>query len=842
MILTYFKSKETKGKMPLSPYNDNTFDFITIEVNDILTMYRYMVKNFVLNIPISKSIKTYRRKSCLSSYCLDTYNYVVLDFNDVTTKEKQVHILKYFKKYKCVLGESRSNNGIDNFNMKGILCINSIKLINVKQLVDQIKYDLIEYGTLDTCVTSIGSVSAPINRYNILLESHGEPYEYVYRYVDKPLEEIKPPKSETVEMLCLDVFKSMGFEAVCDFSESPVKFKHDSDNGYYWYPSTPSIMRHQDRSKNVDIYDTVSKIPEFSNVKRQHIDYKNCLENFTRTVKIQHVNERYMCVDTVKSFVCDFLNNKNNVLMIKSPMGTGKSTIISHIISETKEMDLRVLVCTSRISIADDSSLKYGLKVYNKDVYCPNDSFIVQYDSLFKYDPKKFDVVVLDEFMSLILHSRNNISNVFKNILNFFACFKKKLIVADAFLTGYESVFFEGRPTYLIENTYRDDVQVYDYDDFNFFIRSLIIHAKKHKITVSCTSNKIMFALKNCLETLGLKVFALTSETPQIIKDEIYKRFKDNEPFYDVMIFSPTLTVGISNINNVNIHFHYDCSRSCDVISSLQMIKRTRNAKEIHTYVKNITQYLRTTYEGVKNEYIQNLDKSCNYNCFFEYNEYGETRISSLGKRATQIDVLRNILEFNHKEAFNYLLKYQFCNEPVKVHGRLQDNILLPYMKSDQHLSYAEDYARLFGVSAGECECVNSFEYLYKISKIMKPDLCVEDKNKIIKLCEKDCAFLDYVIKYKTINAYQNHQIDKNYIQRIISDSLISDTKGVQFWNCFLNFESAVFNEYTVKEYTSNYKLRMILDGCGYDKVYKNGRYVYSVSDDVIRYSEFVVL
>ena len=34
---------------------------------------------------------------------------------------------------------------------------------------------------------------------------------------------------------------------------------------------------------------------------------------------------------------------------------------------------------------------------------------------------------------------------------------------------------------------------------------------------------------------------------------------------YDIILYSPTLTVGVSNLNDVDLHFHYDSGMSTDV-------------------------------------------------------------------------------------------------------------------------------------------------------------------------------------------------------------------------------------------------------------------------------------
>lgn len=853
MHLTYFNSKETKGKTPLSPFDDLTFQFNTIEVSDLTTMYRYMVKNFILNLPLCKSLKTFRRKSVLKDHCSETFDYVILDFNDITTKENQIKIIKYFKEYKCILGESRSNNGIDNFNLKGILCIKSIKLNNLKRLIDQLKYELIDYGTLDVRVSSISSVSAPIERYNILLESNGKLYEYHYSAIDKTVPvNIHLDSHLSTEELCLKVFESLGFRVVSK-NGNCINFEHESEEtkgGYYWFKDSPFIMHHYDESNSVNIYSSVIKLPEFKNITQKVINYSECLNSLTLNTYIHKVNQKYIEVDnTIRDMICRFLNDKENLFVIKSPMGTGKSSVISSIIDEAKEMDMRILVCTNRISVANDSLSKYKLKIYNKDIYYTNDSIIVQYDSLYKYDIKKFDIVIFDEFISLLLHTRNNMSNILKNMLNFFACFKKKLVIADAFLTGYENFFLDNKSyVYMIDNDYRDDTNTYEYTDFNFFVRSLLLHTKKHKITVSSTSTKIIYALKKILEQYNLRVYTLVSNTPQALKDKIYSNFNNSEPFYDVLIYSPTLTVGVSNLNNIDIHFHYDCSKSCDVISSLQMLKRTRKAKEIHFYVKNQVQYLKTSYSEIKDDYVQNLNKQNDYNCFFEYNEYGETRLSNLGKRSIQIDVFKNILEFSHKNAFTYLLKYQFSKEPIKIEDKFCDNVLLPYIKeikTNNENFYDECFNDYVSLSKIDKDLVsedkkNVFNILHELENSIKYNTDINVKNEILKIGLKDNTFFNKILKYKIVFSYQNNIIKRKDIQNIIATSLLNNIDNATYWNTFLNFESKIDKVYNVKTVMSNNKLKTILEGCGYIKCIENGLCVYKVDENVEKYKDYV--
>ena len=213
---------------------------------------------------------------------------------------------------------------------------------------------------------------------------------------------------------------------------------------------------------------------------------------------------------------------------------------------------------------------------------------------------------------------------------------------------------------FLLDNNYRDETKVNLFDDFNYFVLKILETAKKEKITISSTSLSVIKALQLLLSKHGIRVVTLTSETP---KELVYKYFEnENNDKWDCLIYSPTLTVGVSNMNNVKKHFHYDSSITCDCISSLQMLKRTRKVEEINIFIKERTDYLKTSYESLRDDYLSNVGKSFDYNFIFSINDYGEPVISKLGKKIIQLDVLKNILEYNHREAFLWLLKYHFKN------------------------------------------------------------------------------------------------------------------------------------------------------------------------------------
>ena len=48
--ITKFTSKKTSGKRAISPYDDLTFDFETLNINTKEDLFRVLVNEFVLNI------------------------------------------------------------------------------------------------------------------------------------------------------------------------------------------------------------------------------------------------------------------------------------------------------------------------------------------------------------------------------------------------------------------------------------------------------------------------------------------------------------------------------------------------------------------------------------------------------------------------------------------------------------------------------------------------------------------------------------------------------------------------------------------------------------------------
>ncbi|CCH63656.1 putative DNA replication origing-binding helicase [Campylobacter phage CP21] len=322
-------------------------------------------------------------------------------------------------------------------------------------------------------------------------------------------------------------------------------------------------------------------------------------------------------------------------------MGSGKTTFIDRIIEAALERDFKVAIITNRVTLAEDYKRKYKKFLYYKDytdaikakdsknsnnisgeeairliesysnvdnvsnlnnantsfvtktkkpkiVRSKGKSLICQYDSFRHFDLDDYDLIILDEFMSLLMHTRSALNSKTENLIKFYTALNKKVVVADAFLSKYIVDNMFTKPLNVVSYT-KNNTELYSCNDSNTFY-TLIKNAldSNKKITISTTSIKVVDIIKEMCYILNKKIIIFNKETSSISKNIIYDKIRSKEALdCDVFIYTPVLTVGVNILNDVDIHFHYDSASSTDVISSLQMLGRARFSKKIIYYVMN---------------------------------------------------------------------------------------------------------------------------------------------------------------------------------------------------------------------------------------------------------------
>lgn len=791
MIEITVLGSDSKGKVPISPYADSTFHFSTASYSNLKDAFLEMSTSFTMSKPFScNDIRLFRRKVNMLPYKLERIKNIAIDIDEITTKVDYLKTIKYFteKDYMVILGKSRRWDGKEIFNIKGLMVVDLLnEPKHIKNALSILQRDLGHNVKIDMSVGDTVSYQAPTTRCDVIysnengtdilddekatLVAANQKTEKISKSTSALLENVS--FSNDIVDLSLDLFGQLGFEMMSNRvnANSSINFKHGHEvksvGGYFWFRSNPFLMHHNNTERTVNIFGYVKDTlqgKEFlkdlnkKEQKKQLLPSSN--SDYTVDTRFLQTNDR------TDKMLDIFLQSKKDVIKVTSAMGTGKSNIIGSCIEKAHKNYLRVLIISNRISVAKDFSEKYSMKMYlDPEDVKPNESLIVQFDSLYRYDLQKFDVIILDEFMSILLHHRSNLtSNQNLNVAKFYVALKqKKILIADAFLTGFEDMYLKNRTVQSIVNTYRDDIDLFEYKNSNKFIENLIGAAKnvKNNESISCSfmSVNVLKVVEKELKKNGVKVITLTSETPEITKGIIYEKFNDsNNNAWDAILYTPTLTVGVSNLNRVSHQFHYDTGNAGGVIDSLQMVKRSRNAKEIHFFLQERQFYKETDLIALNASadlaikyHYKNQDKTLLVD--MDYST-GEFSLSELGGYINSIESFNNILENNHANAFRILLHQQFKNpisliddassfnlkEKVKDVKKEIINAKIDMLRDNEDVQW--DYNEIREISAKTTELSPEEQIKLMMSKVQEFVQPKIPRDKLISLCA--CTIEDY--------------------------------------------------------------------------------------------------
>ncbi|QXO06262.1 hypothetical protein [Campylobacter phage CJLB-12] len=696
MKITIFGTASKNEKFAKSPYDDNSFIFETIEVQTTYQAFQLLVNNFCLNIALDLKGpgKSRRLKTDLEPHIIKTFDHLLFDFECKSEFNKNM-ALDYFKSTQCTIGQSRSYDGVNNFNLKGIIKTAPMSLKELKVLQAKIQKELSEYGKYTTDTLRITYYTAPLNKDNILLDNPngsmlmpiGTNVTDYYNNIDLDCK-FNITSKETTE-ICKTIFKNLGFILVDINANGSIKYTKDSEN-YIWYPNNPYIMNHTESYMSVNIWKEAIKYEPTFDIT-PYIDYKADIvvdRNFTE-IKSE-----------LDSIVEAFLFKHNGALTLRAPMGSGKTTFIDRIIEAALERDFKVAIITNRVTLAEDYKRKYKKFLYYKDytdaikaknnkkpkiVRSKGKSLICQYDSFRHFDLDDYDLIILDEFMSLLMHTRSALNSKTENLIKFYTALNKKVVVADAFLSKYIVDNMFTKPLNVVSYT-KNNTELYSCNDSNTFY-TLIKNAldSNKKITISTTSIKVVDIIKQMCYILNKKIIIFNKETGSVSKNIIYDKIRSKEALdCDVFIYTPVLTVGVNILNDVDIHFHYDSASSTDVISSLQMLGRARFSKKIIYYVMNKKynacinyDLLKTTVEKKPKEHTDDSkDRDVEYkrgtvkNLLYHFHvppgkDYQE--LSHIGKACLKVDVFNNMTLCDYKKSFDVLLSFNFSKIPIEL-------------------------------------------------------------------------------------------------------------------------------------------------------------------------------
>ena len=322
MIFTIIKNN-SKTKI-LETDSEGKVQFCNVE-GDYFSFPSILQNNFILSRPIKENGVFPRKKEYLNYS--DESGYILLDLDNVTTDESLKSIVRYFENtgwgYSII--NSRSYNGVSNFNLKVICKINyPSNDENIRNTLLFFKEQLSEYCTIDESVIRYASYQAPSFRIlfrEICNSDKGIPLSILPKTIQN--NNVDVTYKNSVVKWCAEKIKSMGgkFKKYEDYYAVSFPDEVKSKYSYFFFFISPFTVFHSNPLKNVNL------LPDFIKTK-QGIDFleQAQTEIISNTLKLENY----------KSFNLEMINGNEfefgDVTFIKSPMGTGKSEIIKEYI------------------------------------------------------------------------------------------------------------------------------------------------------------------------------------------------------------------------------------------------------------------------------------------------------------------------------------------------------------------------------------------------------------------------------------------------------------------------------------------------------------------------------
>ena len=886
-IVTNFLSKSSKNplnKCPVSPYGDKTFMFQTFEVEklqDILLAAK--MPNFLINSPF-KDIgykRLARTKEAFEGLQALKHTYIILDFDEVYSLEASEAIVKLFSTVKCFLIASRSydlvkkdRNGVEHrcFNIKGVLAVDNFTNDEARIALQSIQMELDQRGIsakVDTTACSFNQVTAGSLKWKVLLDNDW--CDNVFKISNirndvNPTPTIMPkvvaPATPTEKLIkladagdlaefCRARFIEMGYHFIQSMPNGAIKVSHPSEvhssGDYRWYYDNPTLLFHHNPAKSLNIRDMIYNDPKTRGLLTPTIDLANILKG-DRSYQLKtvlHGNQITMSTKIMATVDAFFSSPDNSLLSVRAHMGAGKTVILREAIETAQNKGMHVLVITNRRTLAQDVKIKYGLKHYQHDCYQPGDSVVCQYDSLKNFDLDNFDMVVIDEFMSVMSYARNPMQTNNLCFTKFKQALSKRCVIADAFLTGYELAYFGfSKRTFIIENEGKDEAtKAFIYESSKDLENKVLETVEQGPITISYTSAKGAQVMAKKLESLGKKVIMLTGDTSDEARERIYDMLSKPEAPYDAFIYTPCLTVGVSIRNEVSTHFHFDSRNTVDPISSLQMCKRSRAAKEIHMLVvSDINKDLPVEYGSVRELYLRNAVDNGDIP-YFTVTDMGEIQLTSEGQLAARIDVFNNILNFNRKDAMLFLANLQFAQVELvsKSNSRAPSQLLASRRALNEETQAKQEKAIKFYQEADAYNkgCilahvpVTKDVYLDQVTH----QRTEEEREALYIASVRNKSFFKTCSYYNLFVGVATGAISVEKLKAMLCGALVKSNKTLRAICEYLLNHRACLN---LGEFTKNTKNRAIFRLLGF--VYNRRTKAYELNQDVARYSSLMQL
>lgn len=486
------------------------------------------------------------------------------------------------------------------------------------------------------------------------------------------------------------------------------------------------------------------------------------------------------------STISKYFNNEK-YCVIKSPYGSGKTTYIKKLIKNKYNDEInkkRIIFLVMRQSLSYDlenDMKELGFKNYlNKDKVNHNDDKIIisldslrkiTYKKLDKTYIKKYDLVICDEFCSLLSH------------FDF-----KKIEDVESLYNLFENVIINSNQTYFLDGDISNREVKYLQNYLNYTGKPLFNNKVSRKFNMNLTYNKDEYhelIMNDLTNNRKICIPSMSSNFCEIIKEK-YKKYnvlvynqKTDDSIkkglinieeliknYDIFVYSPSITVGV-NIDFKYFHsiYGYMCNSVCARVY-YQMLFRVRNIvnDNINILVDNTIRLSYSPFQHFKEIKSTLYDDDYNINAF-EYIKLWN-KWESLNN-----NIFLNVFKYyTNLKGFNFNINNDGidndidCDDTEDGNGKNKD--INPNNPIDKIL---------------ECELIDNKTYNILSNKVKNLEATTEDKYKIEKYI--------YFTKFKLDKFYRNKKEFKNkYYKKL------HILKGY-LYNKFYNDRYKVYND-----------------------------------------------
>jgi len=317
-----------------------------------------------------------------------------------------------------------------------------------------------------------------------------------------------------------------------------------------------------------------------------------------------YLNQRYL---TPELFTKHF---KSRLLAVQSEKGTGKTSnlIEAYFKNNLITDDMNILLISSRrtfgAKLLGDLD-KYGFKLYSdfEEQYITHNRIICQIDSLLRLDRSKYHIIIVDECESVARYmtsnhfTKNNKASMIINMYQSYLNSADNVYILDADLSDrcvnyYQKVMgLNNDELSVIVN----DFQLYKdytvkYMRFNDWVNLIMNDIEENKkLVIPMASNSKAKDLRDMIveKYPQKRILFLNREVDDKEKINIVKTVDDQWSRYDIVIYTPSVCMGVSydRLNHFDNIYAYGCEGSLGSQEFCQMIHRVRHPKNKVIYL-----------------------------------------------------------------------------------------------------------------------------------------------------------------------------------------------------------------------------------------------------------------